>query len=189
MKRVCGLTTIRPRDRLICVIQQKLRTPAAYPDLGRDPFAGFPTFGINNLRAQIVGFVTRDRLQRRAAYPDAYSFQGGRQAHGPNTRSAGLLTAAGPPIQDVGIDHGRGHVAVPQQLRDRPDVVAVLEQVRRERVSQGAGARALGEPGVSDRGLDGALEDRLVEVMPTVSATISASIDRIILSPPASVIV
>ena len=89
-------TTIRPRDRLICVIQQMLRTPAAYPDLGRDPSAGFPTLGITNLRAPIVGFVTRDRLQRRAAYPDAYSFQGGRQAHGPNTRSAGLLTAAGP---------------------------------------------------------------------------------------------
>ena len=42
------------------------------------------------------------------------------------------------------------------------DIVAVLEQVRRERVPQGVGARALGESDVSDRGLDCALQNRLV---------------------------
>jgi len=38
-------------------------------------------------------------------------------------------------IQHVGIDHRCAHVAVPEQLLHRPDVVVVLEQVGRERVA------------------------------------------------------
>ena len=39
-------------------------------------------------------------------------------------------------VQDVGIDHGRTHVAMPEQLLDRSDVVPGLEQMRREAVPQ-----------------------------------------------------
>jgi len=39
-------------------------------------------------------------------------------------------------LQDVGVDHRRLHVGVPKELLDGADVVAVLEQVRGERVPQ-----------------------------------------------------
>ena len=51
---------------------------------------------------------------------------------------------------------------MPQQLLDGPDVVAVLKQVRRERVPLGVWAGALGHPGLPNRVLDGPLQDRLV---------------------------
>src|SRR2546422_9083359 len=41
--------------------------------------------------------------------------------------------------------------------------MAVLEQVRRERVAQGVGAGALGQRGVTDPELEGPLQDRLVQ--------------------------
>src|SRR3990172_3031904 len=90
------LTTIRPLDRLICVIPQPLRTPAAYTDLEPTPSTGSPAFRSSHLRPRGATFAGRDRLRRRAAYPDAYTLQGRRRGHGPNIRSAGLLTAAGP---------------------------------------------------------------------------------------------
>jgi hypothetical protein len=49
-------------DRLIYVIPQTLRIPAAYPDLEQSPPAAFPTWHM---------FAGRDRLQGRAAYPEA----------------------------------------------------------------------------------------------------------------------
>jgi hypothetical protein len=39
-------------------------------------------------------------------------------------------------IQDVRVDHRRPHVAVPEQLLNGPDIVAVLEQVRRKRMPE-----------------------------------------------------
>src|SRR5438445_11964899 len=63
------LTRIRPLDRLICVIPQTLRVPAAYPNLERSPPAGFPTFEYSNLPVRIVRFAGRDWLRGRAAYP------------------------------------------------------------------------------------------------------------------------
>jgi hypothetical protein len=42
--------------------------------------------------------------------------------------------AASTLIEHVGVDHRRAHVAMPQELLDRPDVVSRFEQVRRERV-------------------------------------------------------
>ena len=38
-------------------------------------------------------------------------------------------------VQYVGIDHGRGHVAVAEQFLDGSDVLAGFEQVRREGVA------------------------------------------------------
>ena len=39
-------------------------------------------------------------------------------------------------VQYVGIDHGRGHVAVAEQFLYGPNVLAGVEQVSRERVSE-----------------------------------------------------
>src|SRR2546429_9054357 len=54
----------------------------------------------------------------------------GRRTHG-----------AGSPIQDVRVDHRRPHVAMSEEGLDRPDVVAVLEEVRRERMPEGSTQR------------------------------------------------
>ena len=39
-------------------------------------------------------------------------------------------------VQDVGINHGRTHIAMPEQFLDRSDVVPGLEQMGREAVPQ-----------------------------------------------------
>ena len=36
-------------------------------------------------------------------------------------------------FQDVGVDHGRGHFAVAEELLDGPDVIAAFEEMGRER--------------------------------------------------------
>jgi len=57
------------------------------------------------------------------------------------------------------------HVAVAQQLLDGSDVVMAVQPVRRERVPQGVRAGPIGEPGVADGVLDGALDHGFVQVM------------------------
>ena len=68
-------------------------------------------------------------------------------------------------VQDVRVDLRRRHVTVTQEFLDGPDVAAVLEQVRCERVTQRVGAGPLGDPGAPHRLLHCALQDRLVQVM------------------------
>lgn len=43
-------------------------------------------------------------------------------------------------IQDVGVDHLRVHVLVAEQLLNRPDVIAVFQQMSGEEVPAAAGA-------------------------------------------------
>ena len=57
-----------------------------------------------------------------------------------------------------------------EELLDRSDVVAVLEEVGGEAVPEGVTGRALAEARVSDRLGDGALEDGLVEMVATEAA-------------------
>ncbi|HVG84698.1 MAG TPA: hypothetical protein VM820_09265 [Vicinamibacterales bacterium] len=75
----------------------------------------------------------------------------------------GTPHAQPPTIQHVPIDHRRAHVSVSGQFLGA-DIVAVLEQVRRERVAQGVAAGPLGDAG-SVHGLgDGTLDDGLVQM-------------------------
>jgi len=75
----------------------------------------------------------------------------------------GTPHAQPPTIQHVRIDHRRAHVSVSEQFLGA-DIVAVLEQVRRERVAQGVAAGPLGDAG-SVHGLgDGTLDDGLVQM-------------------------
>src|SRR5947209_8638879 len=46
-------------------------------------------------------------------------------------------------LQHVRVDHCRLHVRVAEELLNRPDVVAILEKVRSERVPQAVTARVL----------------------------------------------
>src|SRR5687767_7662051 len=55
--------------------------------------------------------------------------------------------AAATPVEDVGVDHRRGDVAVAKQLLNGTDVVAVLEKMRGERVAQRMTAGGLGNAG------------------------------------------
>src|SRR5436189_6331193 len=75
-----------------------------------------------------------------------------------------------PHNRDLHINHRRAHVAMPQELLDRPNVVSRFEQVRRERVAQRVTSRRSSNAGGPGRFLYGALGDRLMEVM---SATLS----------------
>jgi len=52
-----------------------------------------------------------------------------------------LQVAEGATVEDVGVDHGGGDVAVAEELLDGANVVAGLKQVGREGVPQGDGGR------------------------------------------------
>lgn len=68
-------------------------------------------------------------------------------------------------LEDVGVDHRRGYVAVAEELLHRADVVAPLQEVRREGMAEGVAGDPLVEAGFSSRILHGPLHDALVEVM------------------------
>ena len=52
-------------------------------------------------------------------------------------RSAGLFDAGGATVENVGVDLRGADVTVSQELLDGADIVACLEQVRREGVAKG----------------------------------------------------
>ena len=70
-------------------------------------------------------------------------------------------------LQDVGIDHGGGHVVVPEQWLNGADVGAALPQVGGEGVPKGMGADLLRQTGTANRHLDGLIDDAGVNVMAT----------------------
>ena len=59
------------------------------------------------------------------------------------------------------VDHRRADVVVPEELLHRTDVVAVFQQVRRERMPE----RVLRDAGAPDSVFDGPLKPRLVQMM------------------------
>ncbi len=69
-------------------------------------------------------------------------------------------------VQHVRVEHGRAHVPVPEQLLNRADVVARLEQGGRERMAQRVAPGALRQPGGQHGLAHGALEHGLVQVVP-----------------------
>jgi len=77
-------------------------------------------------------------------------------------RAAHRQTAA---LENVGVDHRRPHVLVPQQFLDGPDVVPGLEQVGGKGVPQGVRGHALGDARFLGRLFDGPLQAGRVNVM------------------------
>lgn len=69
----------------------------------------------------------------------------------------------------MGIDLCRLHTRVPKKFLDGADVVARLDHVRGERVSEGMAAPGLRYPGRPDRRLDRLLQGRLRDVMPLLT--------------------
>ena len=74
--------------------------------------------------------------------------------------------AAADLVEDVGVDHGGGDVAVAEELLDGADVVAVGEQVGSERVAERVAGDALGERGRARGSGDGSLWEAAVQVVP-----------------------
>ena len=73
-------------------------------------------------------------------------------------------------VEDVGVDHGGGDVAVAEEFLDGADVVAGLEQVRSKAVAKAVAGCALGELCLLNGTREGALDDRLVQVVPALCA-------------------
>lgn len=87
--------------------------------------------------------------------------------------------AAGPPLEGIEradhaelvpgsnmrVDHRRAHVGVTEQLLYGPDVVSVLQEVRRKAVPQGVNTRALGNTASLNRAVEGTLEGGGVHVI------------------------
>ena len=74
-----------------------------------------------------------------------------------------------PAIQHMCIDHRRLHIFVAQQFLDRPDIIALLQQMRRKAVPQGVTTDAFGEPCRTTGLAHGPLQPTLMGVMPADS--------------------
>ena len=69
------------------------------------------------------------------------------------------------PIQDVGVDHRRRDVAVTEELLHRADVRARLQQMGSEAMPQRVASDGFRDVRLARRVPDGALQDRLVQVV------------------------
>lgn len=77
--------------------------------------------------------------------------------------------AADPPtptIQDMRVDHRGAHIPMPEQFLDRPDVIAVFQQMRGERMAEAMAACGFGDAGLEDRLFYRALQNGFVQVVP-----------------------
>src|SRR5690606_28198356 len=54
-------------------------------------------------------------------------------------------------VEHVGVDLGRRHILVAEQLLDRADIAARFQQVGGERVAKGVARRRLGDAGLQSR--------------------------------------
>src|SRR5688572_8969899 len=77
----------------------------------------------------------------------------------------GAAHGSGASVEHVGVDHRRGDVAVAEELLDGPNVVAALEQVGGEGVTERVRTGTLAEARTQGSLLHRALDDRFVEVM------------------------
>ena len=65
----------------------------------------------------------------------------------------------------MGVDHGRGQIAVSEQLLNGADVGAALEQVGGEGMAKGMCADVLRKPGTANGHFDGFVDDAGINVM------------------------
>jgi len=69
------------------------------------------------------------------------------------------------PIQNMRINHRRADVPMSEQFLDGPDVVPILEQMRRERMPQGVAGNQFGDAGMNGGIANGFLKDGFEEVV------------------------
>ena len=86
----------------------------------------------------------------------------------------GAADAEGAAVEDVGVDHGGGDVAVAEELLDSANVVAGLEEVGGEGVAEGVAAGRLGDFGGLAGRVEGTLEHGFVQVVaPQLAARVA----------------
>ena len=68
-------------------------------------------------------------------------------------------------VQNVGVDHRGGNVAMAKKFLDGPDVVTGFEQMGGKAVTEAVASSVLGNPSSLHCRAEGALEDGLVQVM------------------------
>jgi hypothetical protein len=73
-------------------------------------------------------------------------------------------------VQHVGVDHCGAHVLVAQQLLDRADVLAPLQQVGGKRMAEGVAAGCLGHASCRDGPLHGLLHDARIQMVVSLGA-------------------
>lgn len=72
-------------------------------------------------------------------------------------------------VQHMGIDHRRFHILVSQQLLDRPNVIAIFQQVGSETMAQRMARDAVGEGQALGRASHCSLKTTFIQVMATES--------------------
>jgi hypothetical protein len=60
------------------------------------------------------------------------------------------------------IDHGRTDIVMAQELLDRPDVMAIVQQVGGEGMTEGVATHALGDASGEGSGPDRTLQNRFM---------------------------
>src|SRR5438067_3711484 len=116
------------------------------------PFRAGPSGALHCKRCQHIAA----RLARSAPPP-------GRESH-PRARPAATVPPPAP-VEHVRVDHRRPHIAVAEELLYRPDVVAVLEQMRGERVPECMARCGLGEAHLADCPMHRPLDHGLVQMV------------------------
>ena len=82
----------------------------------------------------------------------------------------GRASDAEGPVEDVRVDHRGSHVLVTQELLDRPDIIAVLDQVGSKGVSEGVAARPPRDSDVHNCLPHRTLDHALVHVVPPLGS-------------------
>jgi hypothetical protein len=75
-------------------------------------------------------------------------------------------------VQNMGVNHRRANVAMAQQFLHGANVVAVGQKVRRKRMSECVAGDPFGESCLSDGSRHGPLNQRFIDVMTTLSASL-----------------
>jgi hypothetical protein len=89
------------------------------------------------------------------------------------TRHAGMTT-----VEHMRLDHGGLHIAVAKKLLDRSDLGSALQQVGGEAMAKGVATGRFADPCSSDRGANRPLNNRGVEMMPSLFTRLSITPTR-----------
>ena len=77
------------------------------------------------------------------------------------------------PIRDMGVNHGRTDIRMTEQLLNGPNVIAILNQMSRKRMSKGMWGSGFGQTDRFHHAINGFPDHRFMEVMPMLNARLT----------------